>query len=129
MKAISRLYQYFDYKNIRPARFEKENGLSNGYLSVQMKREANIGSSILEIVAENCQDLSLDWLITGKGNMIISENAVLPGQNAPPFCERCKMKDELIESLRQQIDTQSKLIHHLEDKECPEEGQKRKAAS
>ena len=39
MKAIERLYQYLDYKGVKPTRFEKEIGLSNGYLGTQLKRK------------------------------------------------------------------------------------------
>ena len=124
------MYQYFEYKKIKPSRFEKDFGLSNGYWSVQKSREADIGSSVLEIVADNCRDLNIDWLITGRGNMLnLDQEDISPGLSPPYNCEWCKMKDELIGSLRQQIDTQSKLIDHLEEKKCPDEGQKRKAAS
>lgn len=147
MKAIGRLYQYFDFKGIKPTRFEKDFGLSNGYFSIQLRRDADIGSSILEKIIYNCRDLNIDWLITGNGNMIIAYDQTLPlihtieepnpGSIGSPGCERCKMKDklivvkdELIESLRQQIETQSKLIGHLEEvKSSLEYGQKRKAAS
>lgn len=73
MKTIERLFQYFDYKNIKPTRFEKDFGLSNGYLAIQLKRKADVGSSILELVVNNCRDLNVEWLLTGKG-MMISEN-------------------------------------------------------
>src|ERR1035437_3964531 len=115
MKAIERLYQYFDYKNIKPTRFEKDFGLSNGYFGGQLKREADIGSSILEKIVDNCRDLSIDWLITGKGNMLIAGDQVSSlvrtaekpnqGRIGSPGCERCKIKDELIESLRQTIES------------------------
>ena len=72
MKAIHRLYQYFDFKDIKPTRFEKENGLSNGYLGVQLKRSADIGSSIVELVINNCRDLNPEWLLTGDGEMLRS---------------------------------------------------------
>jgi repressor LexA len=73
MKAIGRLYQYFDLKSIKPTRFEKEFGLSNGYFGIQRKRDADIGSSILEIVIDNCRDLNIDWLISGNGEMLRSD--------------------------------------------------------
>lgn len=70
MKAIERLFEYFDYKKIKPTRFEKDFGLSNGYLAIQLKRKADIGSSILELVVNNCRDLNVEWLLTGNGVMI-----------------------------------------------------------
>lgn len=141
MKAIGRLYQYFDFKGIKPTRLERNMGLGNGYFSGQLRRDADIGSSIVEKIIENNQDLNIDWLITGKGNMIIVDNQVSSptreveetnqGRTAPPGCEMCKMKDVLISSLQQQIVTQSKLISRMEYAEedkspIEKEGQKRK---
>lgn len=136
MKAIERLYQYFEYKSIKPTRFEKNHGLSNGYFSVQLKRGADIGTSILEIVINNCRDLNVVWLITGKEDMICIDNAS-PSVQGPslnytglPVCKNCKTKDELNDSLRQQIKVLNKLIRKYEDQESPKaDGQKRKAAS
>ena len=71
MKAIERLFQYFEFKGIKPTRFEKDNGISNGYFSVQHKRNADIGSGVLETIINNCRDLNIEWLILGKGEMLI----------------------------------------------------------
>lgn len=130
MKAIGRLYQYFDYKHIKPTRFEKDNGLSNGYFGVQLKRDADIGSSILEIIINNCRDLNIEWLISGNGSMLNRFVSDLSCQNIveepnpnynSPTCENCKMKDILIESLQREIDTQGRFIKHLEEKKSPDE--------
>lgn len=137
MKAISRLYQYFDFKHIKPTRFEKDFGLSNGYFGVQLKREADIGSGILEIIINNCRDLNIEWLISGKGQMIkeieinkVEESAEEYKTNPPP-CEQCKIKDELINSLKREVDTQGQFIKHLvkSDLNPVEDGQKRKGLS
>jgi Predicted transcriptional regulator len=72
MKPIERLMQYFDFKSIKPTRFEKDTGLSNGYFGTQLKRNADIGTGILEIIIDNCLDLDIIWLLTGKGEMLQS---------------------------------------------------------
>jgi peptidase S24-like protein len=71
MKAIERFYQYLEYKGIKPTRFEKDNGLSNGYLGTQLKRNGTLGEEVLNKIIDNCLDLDPVWLLTGKGNMKI----------------------------------------------------------
>jgi hypothetical protein len=93
-----------------------------------------------DIIFTKCEHLNLNWLLTGKGSMLIDDNQQPPDEHlieeskpvfiSPPECERCRMKDEVIAILRHQVETQDKLIDYLEDKKSPhEDGQKRKAAS
>lgn len=70
MKIIDRIYKYLDYKGIKAAPFEKQIGLSNGYLGKQKRRKADLGESIIIKIIDNCPDLDLTWLISGKGQMI-----------------------------------------------------------
>lgn len=72
MKAIERLMQYIDYKGLNNRSFEIDNGLSNGYLGTQLKRNADLGEGVLIKILNNCLYLSSEWLLTGKGEMIIS---------------------------------------------------------
>lgn len=70
MKAINRLYQYIEYKGFKPTNFEREIGLSSGYLSKQKGRSADIGETIVIKINENCPELNLLWLLTGEGEML-----------------------------------------------------------
>ena len=70
MKAIERLYKYIDYRGSKPTRFEKELGLSNGYLGTQLKRKADLGESVLNKIIDYCLDINPEWLLTGKGEML-----------------------------------------------------------
>jgi len=69
MKAIERFYQYLDSKGIKPTRFEKDNGLSNGYLGTQLKRNGNLGEDVINKIINNCLDIDPVWLLTGNGSM------------------------------------------------------------
>jgi len=128
MKAIERLYQYFNFKEIRPTRLEKDIGIGNGYFSGQLRREADIGSSIIEKIIENTQDLNLEWLITGVGPMIKNGDQGELRINQPqikdvgqPGCDSCKNKDEMIAVLRQQVELQAEFITHLKGSKSPGE--------
>lgn len=74
MKAIERFYQYLEYKGIKSTRFEKDNGLSNGYLGTQLKRNGNLGEEILNKLVDNCLDINPTWLLTGRGSMVKIDN-------------------------------------------------------
>lgn len=70
MKAINRFYIYLSENNLKPSSIEKAMGLSNGYLSAQKKRNADIGESIINKIIDYCRDINPEWLITGSGPMI-----------------------------------------------------------
>jgi hypothetical protein len=69
MRLIERLQEYLVYSNISAYEFEHTCNLSNGYLGKQLKGKGSVGSDILERIKENYTDLSLVWLVTGKGKM------------------------------------------------------------
>ncbi len=70
MSIIKRLFEYFKEKGIAHTAFEKAHGLSNGYLARQRRNNGQLGETALLAVVENCADLRLHWLITGKGEML-----------------------------------------------------------
>ncbi len=74
MRIIDRLIKYLDHHRITPYNFERACGVANGYLKKQTKGRGSIGSEILEKIVERYKDLSLTWLITGKGNMLLEGN-------------------------------------------------------
>jgi repressor LexA len=74
MKAIDRIYKYLEFKRIPPTRFEKTILLSNGYLATQLKRNADLGEGVFLKIVNNCLDINPNWLLTGKGEMLITEN-------------------------------------------------------
>lgn len=74
MKAINRVIQYIDNKGINNSSFEKKCGLSNGYLGTQLKRNADLGEGVLNKVLDNCLDISPEWLLTGRGEMLKPEH-------------------------------------------------------
>lgn len=96
MKAIERLYQYIDYKGYRPTIFEKDIGLSSGYLSIQKKRNADIGESVLNKINDNCHDISIDWLVTGNGPMLRDQSEkVIPATSGSGEKQPIAVKTEV----------------------------------
>ena len=63
--SIERLVKYIEYQGDTKYKFYKKTGLSNGFLD----KNRNIGSDKCEIISVYYPNLSLEWLITGKGDM------------------------------------------------------------
>lgn len=70
MKAIDRFYEYLAEKSLKPTAIEKEIGLSNGYLSAQKKRGADMGEGMMLKVIDYFRDINPLWLLTGEGPML-----------------------------------------------------------
>lgn len=70
MRAIDRLQEFLNKKNISPYTFERNCGIANGYLNKQTKGKGTIGSEIIERITEKYKDLNITWLLTGKGQML-----------------------------------------------------------
>lgn len=70
MKAIDRFYEYLAEKNLKPTAVEKEIGFSNGYLSAQKKRNADIGEGMMFKIIDYYRDINPLWLLTGEGSML-----------------------------------------------------------
>lgn len=126
MKAIERLYKYIDYKGVKAVPFEKEIGLSNGYLGKQLKRTADLGEGILNKIIENCPDLNPEWLLTGKGSMLknddksgINQNVVGNGVTMVGGSVSGSVKsssggaDDIIKELKKQLKDKDKEIERL----------------
>lgn len=107
MKAIDRLMQYLDIKEIKPTRFEKNIGLSNGYLGTQRRRNADLGEGVLLKIADNCLDLSIEWLLTGNGSML--KNQVLKSENENVITQ------QLIDKLTEQAEEIGRLKTEIEN--------------
>lgn len=83
MKAIDRLYLYLDCKGIKPSNFEKQVGFSSGYLSKQKSRSADMGEGSLNVILDNCPDMSGMWLIRGVGEMLLRDQKSIDIDDVP----------------------------------------------
>lgn len=66
MGIIDRIRQYLDLKGISDYRFEKDLSLSKGYIN----KAKNPTSDVLMKICGIYTDISPEWLVTGKGEMI-----------------------------------------------------------
>ena len=70
MNAKERLLEFLTYLNIGQTAFEKKISIANGYIS---HNKGSLGSEIISKISDVYPDLDLEWLITGKGDMLKSD--------------------------------------------------------
>lgn len=74
MNIVSRIYKIIDCKGVTVNEFSNKIGVSNGYFAKQRSSNGNIGSQIIEKIVNMYPDISLEWLILGKGEMCIENS-------------------------------------------------------
>lgn len=118
MRLIDRLKEYLVHTQITAYAFEQTCGVSNGYLGKQLKGKGAVGSDILERIKETYTDLSLVWLVTGRGVMLLSPPNVPSERFTSELHEEQQLyftsKDEVIKLLNKQV---AKLESSVADKE------------
>lgn len=65
-----RLALFIAYLKLKSTSFEKEMGFSNGSIGKLLDEKRAIGSDRLETIVSKYPKLNIQWLITGKGEMI-----------------------------------------------------------
>lgn len=75
MSTKDRLKEFLTAKKMGRNKFEDTIGVSNGYVS---SKSATITSDVIEKTVSVFPDLNLDWLITGKGEMLKSNQPSAP---------------------------------------------------
>ena len=69
MTIVSRIRQIIEYKQVSERRFCIKIGVSNGFLS----KVKDIGSEKVKKIVDAYPEISTNWLITGKGDMLKKE--------------------------------------------------------
>ena len=70
MSIIERIYQLIDYKKDSVYKISNEIGVSNGYFSKTKAKNGSVGGDIIEKIVNYYTDVNVEWLLTGKGDML-----------------------------------------------------------
>jgi transcriptional regulator with XRE-family HTH domain len=105
-----RLRTYLNYKQSSFAQLERELGLSNGTLGRALRAGKSFSASSLEKILSFCEDLSAEWLLRGKGEMILRENGDTPDK------ERIWMLEKQLDQVTRDKDNYWSLIQRLTEK-------------
>lgn len=103
-----RILQYLELKGISKYKFYQITGLSNGFLD----KEGSIGSDKCEKICYEYDDISVVWLITGKGPMLKS-NSTEVIQKQTNYKELAEARLEIINGLKFRIASLEKDLSEL----------------
>ena len=116
-----RLKQIIDYYGITPHKFSQKIGLSEGTIRKILSANTSIKSENLEKLAQTFTEINLDWLITGRGEMLFSEQPTID-KPTNASTDALKMIADLARengSLQAQIDEYKKEIALLQRSASP----------
>ena len=105
MEVKNRLTQYLSYKGIGQVSFANIAGLSRGYVNNIVN---SIGPIAQSKIAKSFPDLNIDWLITGKGNMLKEESVSTNSENTNQQSD-----DMTIQKLLEALERKDKQINAL----------------
>ena len=99
------------------AEFEKSIYVSNGYVNSISK---SIGIDKINLMLEKYPNLNIEWLLTGKGNML---------KNASSGADEAAPADKMTENLQYIIELQKEKIARLEAELAAAQNKKRNIAA
>ena len=116
--ALLRIKAYLDYKGLSLRAFEASIGVSNGAITSQMKPGKTIGVDRLENILRIYEELSPDWVMTGRGTMIREEYASKEAANASENASKVtsKSNQKALERLEELYEVNKKYTQLLEEK-------------
>lgn len=112
MSVKNRIKDFLKLEKISISDFEKSINSSNGYVNSISK---SVGLDKLELIIENYSTLNIEWLLTGKGEMLkTAKEEVTTPTEATPTATNCQETKALAEERAYIIELQKKEIGRLE---------------
>lgn len=71
---LERLKAVIAEKSTSPSDFSKKIGIAQTTLSNQLKSPRGVSVDVIMLTLEHFSDVSAEWLLRGKGQMLVSEN-------------------------------------------------------
>ncbi|WP_299526975.1 hypothetical protein [Winogradskyella sp.] len=102
MSSVQRIKKYLDFKGITIQNYESSVGYSNGAFGSQIRNNGKIGSDKLEKTLSLYTDLSAEWVLLGKGEMLNDDKTNEPN---PDYQKTKTQKGGFIdETIEQKLD-------------------------
>lgn len=108
MGILDRILEVADYKGIKISALERSIGASEGVIRHAIRKKTDIQGKWLSKISENYPDISPEWLLTGRGNMVIGtpgpkDDLHTLGQVVSNLSEALKEANHTIAFLKEEI--------------------------
>ncbi|EDP69704.1 hypothetical protein FBALC1_09242 [Flavobacteriales bacterium ALC-1] len=115
-KTINRIMQLLDALHLSARQFDISIGSANGYILRMQKNNASVGSDVIERIVKVYPQVNLVWLITGKGDMFVSQ------QKKKPLRTKAEIEDYINKRLNLKLSKEKKafldeILNEIEDLE------------
>lgn len=107
-----RIREFINYLDITDSAFAKKIGVTQSVIASMFLRGTEPSAKVISSVLAVFDDISAEWLLRGKGEMLISAN-----QSKDENTERISRLVDTIATLQGTINEQSKTIQVLQEKE------------
>ena len=115
---IGRIKQIIAFYKLTDRAFAIKCGIKQNTLSRQLSGVSEISIPTINAILDNYDDISAEWLIRGKGEMLISAN-----KQETESTERISMLVDTITTLQKTINEKTKTVQLLEEKLRKVEGE------
>lgn len=107
-----RIREFINYLDITDSAFAKKIGVTQSVIASMFLRGTEPSAKVISSVLAVFDDISAEWLLRGKGEMLISAN-----QSKDENTERISRLVDTIATLQGTINEQSKTIQALQERE------------
>ena len=100
-----RLKQVIDYYNISVRKFSIQIGISEGTIRKIMNDNSGIQSNNLQKIANFYPEINIDWLVTGRGEMLLMKQQEKQQKTPPPVADDTQLQrlQDLLEAKQETI--------------------------
>lgn len=113
-RIIDRFDTYMQLRNLNDNKVTVDCGLSVGLIAKARQGKSDLGKKAIEKILSFYQDINRIWLITGEGEMLVSEEVHVKNEENPnvivKFIEEISAQRRVTEKAQEQIDRLIKII-------------------
>lgn len=100
LKTIDRLMKFIAFAGLSARQFDLSIGAANGYTLRMRKNNASIGSDVIENIINVYPQINVEWLITGKGEMLKEQDDFSFDYDKLPLSKKIEIEKIIEEKIK-----------------------------